>query len=135
MDFVVDANVLFAALIKEGKTAELMLNENLHLFSPEFLLEEFFGHKSQILDKTKRSDREFQEIFDILKQVITIVPKEEFQNFISKAEEICPDPDDVPYFALALRLNCGLWSNERKLKEQDTIPVYSTEDLIKLFFV
>jgi predicted nucleic acid-binding protein len=38
MDLVVDANILFAALIKDSITSELMLHEDMHLYAPEFLL-------------------------------------------------------------------------------------------------
>ena len=35
------------------------------------------------------------------------------------------------YFALELKLNWGIWSNDKKLKEQNKVKVYSTEDLLK----
>ena len=40
MKFIVDANILFAALIKEGKTAELLLNPSFTLYAPDFLCQE-----------------------------------------------------------------------------------------------
>jgi len=59
--------------------------------------------------------------------------EKEIEPFIEKAEKISPDPKDVPYLALALKLRCNLWSNDRDLKEkQNTIQVYSTEELIKM---
>ncbi len=134
MDLVIDANVLFAALIKESTTAEIIFNENIHLFAPEFLLEEFEEHKDYILGKTKRTEDKFIEIVGALKQIIVIIPKDEFETFIERASKVCPDKDDIAYFALALKLNCGIWSNEEKLKNQDTVPVYSTKDLVGLFF-
>ena len=133
MDLVVDANILFSALIKEGKTKELFVHENFHTFAPEFLLEEFSTYREIILEKTKRTEREFAEIFTILKSLITIVPEEEFYEFLEQAKNISPDKNDVEYFALALKLNCPLWSNDKKLKEQKVVPVYSTEDLARLF--
>jgi predicted nucleic acid-binding protein len=39
MKLVVDANILFSLLIKQGKTAELFLNLSLELYAPEFLLD------------------------------------------------------------------------------------------------
>lgn len=39
---------------------------------------------------------------------------------------------DSEYFALALKLNCAIWSNDKRLKQQDKIKVYSTEDLVKV---
>ena len=40
MDVVIDANVLFAALIKEGASRRLLMSDMLTLYAPEFLLEE-----------------------------------------------------------------------------------------------
>ncbi len=45
MDLIVDANILFAALIKNSMTAKLMFVERLHLYAPEFLLDEFEKHE------------------------------------------------------------------------------------------
>jgi len=40
MNLIVDANILFSALIKEGLTAELLISDKLQLFAPEFLFTE-----------------------------------------------------------------------------------------------
>ena len=133
MDLIVDANILFAALIKEGATKELLFNENIHLFAPEFLIEEFSEHKKEILEKTHRSEGEFYEIFKVLQQIINIIPKEYFEDCLEKASEISPDKDDVEYFALALKLNCPIWTNETRLGKQDTVKTYRTKELIEIF--
>ena len=39
MDLVVDANILFAALIKENITSEFLLKREFNLFAPEFILD------------------------------------------------------------------------------------------------
>ena len=134
MDIVADANVIFSALIKEGVTAELLFNEDLHVFAPEFLLEEFSKHKDVILSKTKRTEQDFREIVGILEQIITFFPREGLELFLERASEISPDEDDVPYFALALRLGCPIWSNDKKIKEQGAIKVYSTHELVEILF-
>ena len=70
---------------------------------------------------------------EILQTRITIIPKEEIMQFVGRAKEISPDRKDVPYFALALKLKASIWSNDRSLKEkQSIVKVYSTEDLIKI---
>lgn len=102
MNLVVDANIIFSSLIKEGKTAELIFHISFRFFTPEFVLEEIKKHKQEILQKTKRSNKELEEILVLLQQVIGIIPKEEFQENLAKAKEISPDPDDIMYFALAL---------------------------------
>jgi len=133
MDLVVDANILFASLIKESVNIELMLDENIHLFAPEYLLEEFYKNKAEILEKTHRTDKEFNDIFEILKIIITIIPLEEFKEFFKEAGNILADHQkDVPYFALALKLKCPVWSNENGLKNRKGVTVYSTHDILNL---
>jgi len=77
------------------------------------------------------------EIKAILKKIITmaninVVPVADFRKYSKKAKEISPDPDDTVYFALALKLNCPIWSNDLQLKKQDSIKVYTTEEIIKI---
>ncbi len=135
MDLVVDANVLFSALIKKGKTEELIFEEDLHLFVPEFIFEEFDKYKSDILKKTERTNEDFEELMRILKKKIITVSNEETERYVPEAEKICPDEKDVDYFALALKLKCAIWSKDKALKEkQKEITVYTTEDLVRMFF-
>lgn len=133
MDLVIDANILFAALIRDGLTIDMIFNENIHLFAPEFLIEEFNKHKTEILKKTKRTDKEFNKIYEILEFVITIMPSEEFKDLLNEAKKISLDGDDIQYFALALKLNCPIWSNDKLLKEQNKVKIYSTQEIISLF--
>ena len=134
MDLVIDANILFSILIKEGKTKELLFEEDLHIFAPEFIFEEFEKYSSLIMEKTKRSKEELSKLMEILKKHIKIIPNEETEKFISEAEKICPDKKDIDYFALTLKLKCPLWSNDKILKtKQNIIEVYSTEDLMRMF--
>ena len=66
-----------------------------------------------------------------LSENVILIPKEEIEHFMEKSKKISPDEKDVVYLALALKLRCGLWSNDKDLKEkQDTVQVYSTEELI-----
>ena len=132
MNIVIDANIIFAALIKEGYTSYILFNNNLDLFVPEFVMSEFEKHKEQILEKSKRSSLEVFKLLDILKERITLIPDEELINFVQEAEEITPDPNDMTYFALALKLSCPIWTNDKKLKQQDKVKIYHTHELADL---
>ncbi len=135
MDLVVDANILFSALIKRGKTEEIIFEEDLHLFAPEFIFEEFDKYKSSILNKTERTNEEFEELMEILKKKIKTVPNEETERFIVEARRISPDKKDADYFALALKLKCPIWSQDNALKEkQKEVTVYLTDELDMMFF-
>lgn len=130
MDAVVDANVLFAALIRDGLTRELLLAKDARLFIPEFILEEFMEHRSEILQKTKRENYELDMVFGMLRSVLIIVPKRDFSHFLADARAISPDPDDVPYLALALALGIPVWSNDVRLKAQTKVEILTTKDML-----
>ncbi|MBD3314039.1 PIN domain-containing protein [Candidatus Woesearchaeota archaeon] len=132
MDLIVDANILFAALIKESASYDLLFVEHFHLYAPEFIFKEIEKHRAEILKKTERTPDDFRRLLDILKRRLNLVPFEELVPFVRNAEETSPDPDDMVYFALALKLNIPIWSNDKKLKEQEEVKVYSTEEIMKL---
>ena len=131
MELVIDANILFASLIKNGKTSELLSREDFELFTPEFILAEFSKYKEFLLKKTNRNEKDFQKYLNFLGRQIKIFPLSEIKPYIKEAIKISPDPKDVPYLALALLLNISIWSNDKRLKEQTIIKVFSTDDLIK----
>ncbi|MEW5897260.1 MAG: PIN domain-containing protein [Nanoarchaeota archaeon] len=130
---VIDANILFASLIKESTTATFLFNPNFKLYCPEFILEEFLKYFGFIQKKMKRTQEEFVTIMHQLYQLITVIPEEEYEQYMEEAEKFSPDDKDVPYFALALRLKCVVWSNDAKLKEQNKVTVYNTKELLNIF--
>jgi predicted nucleic acid-binding protein len=133
MDLVVDANILFSALIKESVTSELLFRNDSHLYAPEFIFTEFEKYRELIKRKTERNDEDFDNLLALFERRITLVPLEEIIHFVENAKKISPDIKDVPYVALALKLNIAIWSNDKELKEkQNTISIYSTFDILKL---
>ena len=132
MELILDANILFSALIKNSVTAELIFEEDLQLYTADFIIDEFFKYEDLILKKTKRTKEQFVQIMHMLKDIINVLPEEEYYEFMEKAAMISPDEKDTAYFALALKLKCAIWSNDKKLKEQDKVTVYNTSELMKL---
>ena len=130
MKIVIDANILFSIFIKSGADSQIFFNKNLEFFAPEFIFEELTKYTKDILSKTHRPIDEFEEILTHLKEYITFIQDDELIDFVSHAEEITPDPKDMIYFALALKLNCPIWSNDNKLKKQEKVKIYSTSDLL-----
>lgn len=130
MQIVIDANVILAMLIRPGKPIDAFFHQRLNVHAPQLLFTEFENNREEVIKKSRLNKDQFDWLYTILKHNITIVPEEDFLKFREKAEEICPDPKDIVYFALALYLNCAVWSNEKKLKEQSEIKVYAIHDLI-----
>jgi len=62
MDLVIDANILFSAFIKQGKTIEILLNPLLNLYAPVYIFEEIEEHRNEILEKTNRTEKELNEL-------------------------------------------------------------------------
>ena len=132
MKLVIDANILFSALIKDSLTAELLFEEDLELYAPAFFIEEFMKYEELILKKMKRSREKYIEILHCLKDIINSVSEEEFDEFLDKAKQISLDEKDISYVALALKIKCGIWSNDKKLKDQKVVTVYTTAEIKEL---
>ena len=81
MDLVVDANILFAALIKESTTRKILFLKYLHLFAPDFLLEEVSKYKEEILTKTGKSEEKFLKILHALRNRLHFIAKEDLQVY------------------------------------------------------
>lgn len=102
-----------------------------HLFAPEFLLEEFKKYENEILEKISREPGDFQRYFELLTRKIAFIPLDELVPFLNASRELSPDPKDALYFALALKLDAEIWSNDKRLKNQDKIQILSTSEILE----
>ena len=134
MNFIVDASVLFSALIKRNFTFDLLetLSDRGHrLYSPMYLLEEINSKRERLLKFSKLTGSELDFMIEFLLGKITIVPEYEYAPLFSEARRLAPHTKDVPYFALALRLRCAIFSDEKAFKNQSKVKIYSTSELVK----
>ncbi|MEI7961330.1 MAG: PIN domain-containing protein [archaeon] len=130
MLLVIDANIAIAAIISKSKTFQLINFGFNELISPEFLIEEIIEHKIEVLKKAKLTECEFDEKINFLKSKITFIDLKQFEEFLISAASICPDKDDILYFALSLKMSVPIWSNDASLKKQNMIKVITTMELI-----
>jgi predicted nucleic acid-binding protein len=119
-----------ALISTKGITYDLIFNENINLFAPQFLNDEINKYKSEIMKKSGLCNEELELFFSLLINQIEYVPKSEFLEYFSEAKKISPDKNDFLYFALALKLKCAIWSNDKKLKNQNKIKIFNTNELI-----
>ncbi|ODS39133.1 MAG: hypothetical protein A7316_00585 [Candidatus Altiarchaeales archaeon WOR_SM1_86-2] len=87
----------------------------------------------EIVTRSKLSPEVLGETFKFIKDQIDFMPFEEFNECAKEAEKLSPHPKDIQYFALALKFNCPIWSEENSFKKQNKIRVFSTYDLIQEF--
>lgn len=133
MQLVIDANVVISMLIRPGKPLDMLLRSEIEVFTPSLLFEEIVRNMAEIGEKSDLSEDELNSLLHDLRTMISVVPEEDFLYQHEDARKICPDPKDIAYFALALHLRCSIWSNEKKLKEQKTVQIVSTHELMQLF--
>lgn len=131
MKLVVDTNVLFSFFNERSKVRELAVLPLLDLRSPKFALEEVKEHEHEILERFSLSGAQFSLILKLLDAVVDFVKEGEYGEFLPRAGEISPDPDDVDFFALALKFNCPIWSEDKELKRQTQVKVLSTKELVE----
>ncbi|MBW2974168.1 hypothetical protein KY366_00470 [Candidatus Woesearchaeota archaeon] len=129
MRFVVDTNEIFSFFNEKSKARKLSLIPGLELHSPSFSLLEIEEHKSKIIRGFSLSEAQFQLVVNLLRTVVKFTGEEEYLKFLPEAKKISPDPDDSDFFALALQLNCPIWSGDKRLKKQPRVKVLSTRDL------
>lgn len=101
---------------------------------PAILFEELKKYNKTILEKTKRTKNELYMILELLEDRLVLVSEYDYAQYLDEAFVMCPDPDDAAYFALALKYNIPIWSNDKRLKSQDKIIIINTEEMIKYYW-
>lgn len=133
MELVVDANILLASFLKEAVTRELLLDSRLNLLAPEHLLSETSRHLAASSSLRKRihlSNEDIQKLFEILTMNIQTIPKQSYHRFLGRALTLAPHMEDAPYLAAALSREIPIWSNDRGMKGQNRVKVYTTAELL-----
>jgi predicted nucleic acid-binding protein len=133
MRLVVDTNVLFSFFKRESVTRWLLTNfEFIEPVTPSFCIEELTEHKVLICAKSKLSATEFEEALGDLLIFVKVISLPEYRTYLSGAKSISPDPDDIELFAVALKLGCPIWSNEKAFTHQSEVRIYTTAELLAL---
>ena len=129
MKIVVDANVFFSALIREGLTRRMLFSAELIPYAPAFAVREFLKHEETLFQKYSGERQEFRELTGILLERLNLVSDAELKPFLPAAKSFSPDQNDELYFACALYVNCGIWSNDKVLKKQNRVEVKTAGEL------
>ena len=129
---VVDANVLFGALLRDGTTRHLLLYGGLDLHTPAHIWTEFERNRAYLLKKSGATEAAFRLLIDSLRDRIADVPLPLIQERMGEAlARVGPrETLDAPYVAAALALGAALWTKDKGLKEKAPVPVVGTEDVV-----
>jgi len=135
MKIIIDSNVLFSALIKDSITRKIILDyDSLFLF-PSYIFEEMEKHKKELFLKSGMDEDEFYNLLELILKKVLVIPNEMFVPYRKEALSIVKDidPDDVIFVACALAYSSSIiWSDDKKLKNQNKVNVLSTKEIKKL---
>jgi len=140
MRLVADSNVLFTFFWKNPALRGI-LRQDAQLFSPEHSLYEIEKHRQGIIEKTRITDDEFASLLYLMKHDVEFVPRSAYERYFADVEKLAgvfPAPErasvmkDCDFLALALLLRCPLWSNDKLLKKQSSVAVFSTREIVRL---
>ena len=111
----------------------MVLTGEFDLHAPAYFDTEVRNHRGTLREKTGLTGDQLDTLFDLVLDEITTVPSDAFDDSLPAAMEAMTDvdPDDAPFFALALHLGCALWSDDGDLREQDLAPVVTTTELVE----
>ena len=141
MRFVTDSNILFTFFWKNSVFNKLSEKQELNLYSPEYALEEISKYAYDIMQKAKITKNEFKNKREKLTRIIQFVSLNEYSELLKKMHDLIKNlpqdeydelTKDIDFLALALKLNCPIWSNDKLLKKQNFINVLSTKEIISL---
>jgi predicted nucleic acid-binding protein len=126
--FVVDANILFSAIIScDGKTYRCVLSDEYTLYAPDYIIDELIKYQAILSKKQSKVD----EIIKVLLSHIIIVPLDHFREEFVVRTPIMQNYDikDTAYVSLAHYLRVPLRTNDKKLHQIPQIQAISSTQL------
>lgn len=130
MELVVDTNVLFTFFWNGSLARSILLKMDMQLFAPILALHEINAHRQEIQRKASIPEKDFRSLRKELALAVTFVDVEAYGPLLKMARRVFPDPKDADFFALAMKLDLDLWSNDLKLKNQERVRVLSSSELL-----
>ena len=80
MKLVIDTSSIISALIRNGISRRIIVSPVIQFITPDHTLKEISKYKKMICKKAKLTSNEFDILFTLLFEHITIMPKEEYKD-------------------------------------------------------
>lgn len=127
---IVDANILFGALIRDGTHRRLILHGALDLHAPDIVWEEMERNRTLLVAKSATTPASFDLLIGLLRSRVASIPDAALQPFKMEAQRRCgTNTLDAPYVAAALAKGCPLWTHDKGLAKSG-VAVVTTADLL-----
>lgn len=130
---VVDANIVVAALLRDGTTRELILDRGLDLRSPPWLWEEVAARYALLEKRSGLARAALDELLRLLRDRIADIPAPLIEAHKADALRRTrrAGAKDAPYIAATLAVDGVLWTHDTALAKEGLVPTVSTRDLSK----
>ena len=135
MNFVIDTNILISALIKDSVTRKIIIESGLNFYYPKISFYEIQKHKQLVLKKSRMSEKQFNDVLNILLDNVILVSESQFADSLDKANNLIGkiDINDVVFLACALSLDLEIWSDDKHFQKQKKVKVLTTQEFVKRF--
>ncbi len=87
MKIIVDASIIFSAIVKNGFCRAVILDCNLYLLTPEYVVSEIDKHKDEITYKANISNDELNDLLNDISNNIYEIPKKPIVNHSKKQKK------------------------------------------------
>jgi predicted nucleic acid-binding protein len=121
--FVVDTNIVFSGILNtNSKIGQILIKGpgGATFFSTTFLRSEISRHRPKLQKITRLDMDDLLELESLVTHKIIFIDESLVaEEWILKAEELLfdIDIDDAPFLALALQMDCKIWTGDKKLRE------------------
>ena len=134
MKLVIDTNSIISALIKNGISRRIIVSLVIRFITPDYTLQEILKYEKLICKKAKLNHDEFKLLLNLIFEHITVIPKEDYKDLLSRAKTLIEDIDDAPFIALCLASKAdGIWSDDAHFKTREEIIIFRTKELALIF--
>ena len=135
MRLVLDTNVVLKALIKDSVVRGILLQSAHEFIVPEYAIEETKKHLDVVASKSGLTEKEIGSILDTLLAKVEVIPAAKVASKMKDAEAVMSSIDvgDIPFVAACLSASCdGIWSDDKDLKRQHKVRVWTTKEVAGL---
>jgi predicted nucleic acid-binding protein len=143
MKVVVDSNIVFSAILNtKGTIGQLIINGSQYFdfYSIGLLKEEIIAHTDKILNFTRFTQEQFEDIFHLIISRIRFVDDILLNDRdIKKAIDLVSgiDDNDAMFVALNIHLSSNLWTGDKQLinglKTKGYTRNFATQDIYEIY--
>ena len=136
MKLVIDTNILMSALIRNSMTRQIILKSGWKFLYPRISLGEIEKYKNYIIGKAGLSENDFQELFNIIINYISLIENSNYLDKLDEAEVIMRhiDEKDVVFIACALSCNNdSIWTDDGDFDKQNQVKIWKSEGVVDIF--